>query len=91
MQRRLEREDLDARMCKALSELPSDLGLEAVEKFATANLDTVRSKTGFMVSTDDSTQTGTVVLVVSSRCLPVDWHADGHHQASAERVTASKA
>ena len=30
-------------------DLPSDLGLEAVDKFAMANLDTVRSKTGFMV------------------------------------------
>ena len=36
-------------MCKALGDLPSDLGLEAVDKFATANLDSVRSKTGFMV------------------------------------------
>lgn len=37
-------------MCKALGELPSNLGLEAVEKFAMADLETVRSKTGFMVS-----------------------------------------
>ena len=37
-------------MAKALGDLPSDLGLEAVDKFSMANLDTVRSKTGFMVS-----------------------------------------
>lgn len=36
-------------MVKALSDLPSELGLEAVDKFATSNLDSVRSKTGFMV------------------------------------------
>ena len=36
-------------MCRALADLPSDLGLEAVDKFSMASLDTVRSKTGFMV------------------------------------------
>ncbi len=36
-------------MLKSLAELPSDLGLEAVEKFGMASLETVRSKTGFMV------------------------------------------
>ena len=49
-QGRLSMDDVDARMCKALADLPSDLGLEAVDKFANAHLDTVRSKTGFMVS-----------------------------------------
>ena len=38
------------RMCKTLADMPSDLALEAVDKFAMASLDTVRSKTGFMVS-----------------------------------------
>ncbi len=48
-QGRLSMDDVDARMIKALADLPSDLGLEAVDKFANAHLDTVRSKTGFMV------------------------------------------
>ena len=50
MQGRLRKDDIDARMAKALADLPSHLGMEAVDKFAMANLDTVRSKTGFMVS-----------------------------------------
>lgn len=45
----MKKEDIDARMAKALADLPSDLGQEAVDKFSMANLDTVRSKTGFMV------------------------------------------
>ena len=49
-QGRLTKEDVDMRMCKTLADMPSDLALEAVEKFAMASLDTVRSKTGFMVS-----------------------------------------
>ena len=36
-------------MCKALFDLPGDLAVEAVDRFAVANLDNVRSKTGFMV------------------------------------------
>ena len=36
-------------MCKALNELPTESGIEAVDKFAMSNLDNVRSKTGFMV------------------------------------------
>ncbi len=50
MQGRLTKEDVDMRMCKTLADMPSDLALEAVDKFAMASLDTVRSKTGFMVS-----------------------------------------
>ena len=53
MQRRIKKDDIDPRMCKALNELPHDLGLEAVDKFAMSNLDNVRSKTGFMVRTQD--------------------------------------
>lgn len=49
IQGRLKKDDIDARMAKALADLPSDLGLQAVDKFSMANLDTVRSKTGFMV------------------------------------------
>ena len=48
-QGRLRKDDIDARMAKALADLASDQGLEAVDKFSMANLDTVRSKTGFMV------------------------------------------
>lgn len=62
-QKRLIREDIDVRMCKALGDLPSDLGLEAVDKFAMANLDTVRSKTGFMVGFKE-------LLLLSLRPLP---------------------
>jgi hypothetical protein len=39
-------------MLKALADLPVDLGVEAVDKFAMASLDTIRSKTGFMVRID---------------------------------------
>lgn len=46
---RLRRTDIDMRMCRALADLPSDVGLEAVDKFAAANLDGVRSKTGFIM------------------------------------------
>ena len=49
LQRRIREDDIDPRMCKALNELPVHLGIEGVDKFAMANLDTVRSKTGFMV------------------------------------------
>ncbi|BDA47365.1 probable heterogeneous nuclear ribonucleoprotein Q at N-terminal half [Coccomyxa sp. Obi] len=46
---RISKNDVDARMLKALADLPVDLGCEAVEKFAMASLDSVRSKTGFMM------------------------------------------
>jgi hypothetical protein len=46
---KLSNTEVDQRMVKALSDLPSELGLEAVDKFATSNLDSVRSKTGFMM------------------------------------------
>ena len=36
-------------MLKALADLPVDLGIEAIDKFAMASLDSIRSKTGFMV------------------------------------------
>ena len=49
LQKRIRKDDLDPRMCKALNELTTELGLEAVDKFAMSNLDNVRSKTGFMV------------------------------------------
>ena len=55
MQGRLTKEDVDMRMCKTLADMPSDLALEAVDKFAMASLDTVRSKTGFMVSPQNVT------------------------------------
>ncbi len=58
MQGRLADIDVDQRMIKALADLPSDLGLEAVEKFATSNLESVRSKTGFMVRPSDIPRQG---------------------------------
>ena len=36
-------------MIKALADLPGDRGLEAVDRFSSSSLETVRSKTGFMV------------------------------------------
>ena len=49
VQGRITKNDIDARMLKALADLPVDLGIEAIDKFAMASLDSVRSKTGFMV------------------------------------------
>lgn len=46
---RLRRSEIDMRMCRALADLPTDLGVEAVDKFSVANLDHIRSKTGFMM------------------------------------------
>ena len=48
-QGRINKLDIDARMLKALADLPVDLGIEAIDKFAMASLDSIRSKTGFMV------------------------------------------
>lgn len=52
MQGRINKGDIDARMLKALADLPVDLGIEAIDKFAMASLDSIRSKTGFMVGSD---------------------------------------
>ena len=49
LQGRINKGDIDARMLKALADLPVDLGIEAIDKFAMASLDSIRSKTGFMV------------------------------------------
>ena len=65
MQGRLRKDDIDARMAKALSDLPSELGLEAVDKFSMANLDTVRSKTGFMVSSSNVARQSLSIYVAS--------------------------
>ncbi|CAL5224723.1 g7455 [Coccomyxa viridis] len=46
---RISKSDIDARMLKALADLPVDLGIEAIDKFAMASLDSIRSKTGFMM------------------------------------------
>lgn len=48
-QGRLSKEDVDLRMLKALADLPGERGLEAVDRFSSSSLETVRSKTGFMV------------------------------------------
>ena len=50
LQGKLHRDDVDKRMIRALADMPSDLALEAVDRFGTSSLDTVRSKVGFMVS-----------------------------------------
>lgn len=42
------------RMLKSLAELPGDRGLEAVDRFSSSSLETVRSKTGFMVCVQGS-------------------------------------
>ena len=52
LQGRLTKEDVDLRMIKALADLPGDRGLEAVDRFSSSSLETVRSKTGFMVRVD---------------------------------------
>jgi len=49
LQGRLTKEDVDLRMIKALADLPGDRGMEAVDRFSGSSLETVRSKTGFMV------------------------------------------
>lgn len=49
MQGKLTNEDVDQRMVKTLGDLSESLGLEAIDKFAGSNLDTVRSRTGFMM------------------------------------------
>lgn len=45
----LEKEDVDMRMCRALSEASPELALEALSKFSKADLKTVRSKTGYLL------------------------------------------
>lgn len=46
----LSKEDLHVNMCDALANLPTDLGLEAIETFSRrASSEPVRNKTGFMV------------------------------------------
>lgn len=89
MQGRISKNDIDARMLKALADLPVDLGIEAVDKFAMASLDSVRSKTGFMVSGCmcpwmvtgiNRTQALTALLWrLTLTCW--SWPADGHYQA----------
>ena len=50
MQGLLSREDLHVNMCDALANLPTDLGIEAIETFSRrASTEPVRNKTGFMV------------------------------------------
>lgn len=51
MQGLLSKEDLHVNMCDALANLPTDLGIEAIETFSRrASSEPVRNKTGFMVS-----------------------------------------
>lgn len=41
--------DLESRVTTALRELPMELALEALDRYSTSALDTIRSKTGFMM------------------------------------------
>ena len=46
----MTKEDLHVNMCDALANLPTDLGIEAIETFSRrAGSEPVRNKTGFMV------------------------------------------
>ena len=88
LQGRITKNDIDARMLKALADLPVDLGIEAIDKFAMASLDSVRSKTGFMVHRLPSfcIQGWLSVLPCKLQQLILSWHvgpADGDHQACA--------
>jgi hypothetical protein len=71
VQRRIREDDIDPRMCKALNELPIDLGIEGVEKFSMANLDTVRSKTGFMVPPFHLPPMGLLGLIFTPGPVPI--------------------
>ena len=48
-QGRLHYSDIDPRMTRSLQSLPSNLAMEVLDKFSYADLDNVRSKTGFML------------------------------------------
>lgn len=76
LQGKLSNTEVDQRMVKALSDLPSELGLEAVDKFATSNLDSVRSKTGFMVRLGgEMACCGSCKLACTKRVSPCSSHA----------------
>ncbi len=46
---RLRKGDLESRVATTLRDLPLDLALAAVDRYAAAHLESVRSKTGFMI------------------------------------------
>ena len=46
---RLKSGDLESRVTSAMRDLPTDLALDAIERYQQANLETIRSKTGFMM------------------------------------------
>lgn len=46
---RLKESDFDQRMCRALGKLSSGQAIEAIDKFANTDMDTIRSKTGYMI------------------------------------------
>ena len=56
------------RMLKSLAELPGERGLEAVERFSGSSLETVRSKTGFMVRVDGDAQMRYQGLICNTYC-----------------------
>lgn len=79
-------------MLKALADLPVDLGIEAIDKFTMASLDSIRSKTGFMVSLPAWETISVSVPDPQTRGLPLGdgpkyvlLCADGDHQAYSGR------
>ena len=89
VQGRINKIDIDARMLKALADLPVDLGIEAIDKFAMASLDSIRSKTGFMVRACRSCYTGPASKTASEKMTIASeapcTSADGNHQANPGR------
>ena len=89
LQGRINKLDIDARMLKALADLPVDLGIEAIDKFAMASLDSIRSKTGFMVRPCRLCDAGPtsehiteeMTIVAKAPCTS----ADGNHQTDPGR------
>ena len=66
----LSKEDLHVNMCDALANLPTDLGIEAIETFSRrASSEPVRNKTGFMVRLP--LQTNLLELAIAKGCCVV--------------------
>lgn len=77
----LSKEDLHVNMCDALANLPTDLGIEAIETFSRrASSEPVRNKTGFMVGSPleqiHSFMQYTVVLICCLTALCCNWCAE---------------
>eukprot|EP00854_Cymbomonas_tetramitiformis_P021612 gene21612-25995_t len=48
-ERRIRATDIEGRAIAALKELPEDMAHEAIERFSAANLESIRTKTGFLI------------------------------------------